>query len=151
MTATVETSAALRVTPITSRRGRANGLLSRPILVRRLAAARSVPVVLLVAPAGYGKTVLLSEWARFDDREFTWVSLRPSDDDPDHLGEILADLEPAGGSVLVFDGLHAIHSRESLALISDLIERADGGSQIVLASRTEPALRLAGLRAERKL
>jgi LuxR family transcriptional regulator, maltose regulon positive regulatory protein len=151
MTATVETLAALRVTPITSRRDRAAGLVSRPILVRRLAAARSVPVVLLVAPAGYGKTVLLSEWARYDDRRFNWVSLRPADGDPDHLRATLADLEPASGSVLVLDGLHAIHSRDSLALISDLLERAEDGSQVVLASRTEPALRLAGLRAERKL
>jgi LuxR family transcriptional regulator, maltose regulon positive regulatory protein len=151
MTATVETAAALRVTPITSRRERSDGLVSRPILVRRLAAARGVPVVLLVAPAGYGKTVLLSEWARVDDRDFSWVSLRPADDDPDHLRTTLAILEPARGSVLVLDGLHAIHSRDSLALISDLIERAEEGSQLVLASRTEPALRLAGLRAERKL
>ena len=39
------------------------GLVPRPRLVRRLVGARNVRVALLVAPAGYGKTTLLSEWA----------------------------------------------------------------------------------------
>src|SRR5436305_5763524 len=131
MTATVET-AALRVTPITSRRGSADGLVPRPILVRRLAAARSVPVVLLVAPAGYGKTVLLSEWARLDDRAFTWVALHPADDDPDHLRRTLEDAglaagEVPRGSVVVLDALQTIRSRDSMTVISDLLEDVESG------------------------
>src|SRR5947207_3196087 len=50
-----------------------NDLVSRPRLVRRLLSARGTPVVLLVAPAGYGKTTLISEWARRDSRSFDWV------------------------------------------------------------------------------
>src|SRR4051794_853289 len=51
------------------------GIVSRAHLVRRLAARRDVPLVAVVAPAGYGKTILLSEWARTDGRPCAWVSL----------------------------------------------------------------------------
>ena len=154
------------VTPITRRREDADGLIARPALVRRLAAARGVPVVLLVAPAGYGKTAVLSEWARRDGRRFAWAVARDADNDPEHLVQTLAgaladadlaeddsavppSLPP--GCVLVLDGLQAIHARDALAVITELIEDAEHGSQVVLASRSEPPLRLGGLRAERKL
>lgn len=162
MTATVE-SARLHpartsprgVTSIASRR-EAAGLIPRPRLVRRLAAARAVPVVLVVGPAGYGKTLLLDEWARIDGRRFVWVTAREADNDPDQLRRTLADAGVAAdglarGQVLVLDGLQAIHAREALAVVSDLIEGADAGSQVVLSSRSEPALRLGGLRAQRQL
>src|SRR5919204_4445609 len=154
------------VAPITSRRENGDGLIARPSLVRRLAAARGVPVILVVAPAGYGKTALLSEWARRDGRCFAWAVACEADNDPQHLvrtiAEALVDADLAdddsalpeslpAGCVVVLDGLQAIKARESLAVIAELIERADAGGQVVLASRSEPALRLGGLRAERKL
>ena len=42
----------------------------RTALVNRLRAARSYTVVTVVAPLGYGKTTLLSQWASRDDRPF---------------------------------------------------------------------------------
>jgi hypothetical protein len=39
------------------------GIVSRAALVDRLLASHRVPVVCVVAPAGYGKTTLLSQWA----------------------------------------------------------------------------------------
>src|SRR4051812_43644315 len=51
------------------------GLVARERLVARLAAARHAPLVLLVAPAGYGKTTTLAEWAEQDERPFAWVTL----------------------------------------------------------------------------
>ena len=39
------------------------GSVPRTALVNRLRAAGAFPVVLVVAPAGYGKTTLLSQWA----------------------------------------------------------------------------------------
>ena len=36
----------------------------------------------VVAPAGYGKTTLLAQWAEADPRPFAWVALDGGDDDP---------------------------------------------------------------------
>src|SRR3954454_18324240 len=47
----------------------------RTRLVRSLVAATGTPIVLIVAPAGYGKTTLVSEWAARDERPFARVSL----------------------------------------------------------------------------
>ena len=58
------------------------GVVPRPELLARLRAARAVPTVAVVAPAGYGKTTLLALWAEADDRPFAWVSLDPHDNDP---------------------------------------------------------------------
>ena len=58
------------------------GTVSRTALVNRLRAAGAFPLVLMVAPAGYGKTTLLSQWAARDVRPFAWVSIDEHDDDP---------------------------------------------------------------------
>ena len=59
-----------------------SGTVSRTALVNRLRAAGAFPLVLIVAPAGYGKTTLLSQWATRDVRPFAWVSVDECDDDP---------------------------------------------------------------------
>lgn len=45
-------------------------------LLRRLASADPADVVLLRAPAGYGKTTLLAQWAAADPRPCAWVAVR---------------------------------------------------------------------------
>jgi len=60
------------------------GIVSRAALVDRLLASRRVPVVCVVAPAGYGKTTLLSQWAEQRGRA-AWVSLDERDNDPEIL------------------------------------------------------------------
>jgi LuxR family transcriptional regulator, maltose regulon positive regulatory protein len=71
-------------------------LVPRPHLVGRLNAARGAPLVMLVAPAGYGKTALLAEWEAQDERPFTWVGLEAADNHPlqlvHTLGEALGDV-----------------------------------------------------------
>ena len=57
-------------------------LVRRPRLIGRLREARSAALVLLTAPAGYGKTTLLAEWAAEDDRPFVWVRPIDADNDP---------------------------------------------------------------------
>ena len=49
------------------------GLVARARLVRRLTEAYDVGLALLGAPAGYGKTTTLLEWAQHDERPFAWV------------------------------------------------------------------------------
>ena len=56
------------------------GTVPRPGLVNRLRAASDHRLVTLVAPAGYGKTTLLSQWVERDDRPLAWVSLDDGDD-----------------------------------------------------------------------
>lgn len=61
-------------------------LLTRPRLLRRLEAATE-PVVVLSAPAGAGKTVLLTEWSQglAARGECAWLSLDAYDNAPDRL------------------------------------------------------------------
>ena len=47
-------------------------------------------VVAVTAPAGYGKSTLLAEWAEAEDRAVAWVSLDRFDDDPAILLALLA-------------------------------------------------------------
>src|SRR6185436_12073087 len=66
------------------------GMVSRTALVNRLRAAGAFPLVLVVAPAGYGKTTLLSQWAARDVRPFAWVSVDEGDDDPVSILRLIA-------------------------------------------------------------
>jgi LuxR family transcriptional regulator, maltose regulon positive regulatory protein len=75
----------------------------RERLVRRLVDDRASPVALIVAPAGYGKTTVLCEWAACDGRPFAWVTLDAEDNDPRTLLSAIAlavdDVEPIGWEV----------------------------------------------------
>jgi LuxR family transcriptional regulator, maltose regulon positive regulatory protein len=57
------------------------GLVSRGELVGRLAGAGDCKLVLVCAPAGWGKTSVLSQWHSAEPGVFAWVSLDPGDDD----------------------------------------------------------------------
>jgi ATP/maltotriose-dependent transcriptional regulator MalT len=57
-------------------------LVPRPRLAQRLDEGRGRGLVLACAPAGYGKTVLLAEWARRGRRPVAWLSLDAGDNDP---------------------------------------------------------------------
>jgi LuxR family maltose regulon positive regulatory protein len=80
------------------------GTVSRTALVNRLRAAGAFPLVLVVAPAGYGKTTLLSQWANRDARPFAWVSMDECDNDPvaflRHVAAALDRVEPIPSSAL---------------------------------------------------
>src|SRR5437867_7251235 len=59
------------------------GLLARSMLLQRLLDERPRRLVLVAAPAGAGKTMLLADWAGADDRRrFAWLSLDRGDDSP---------------------------------------------------------------------
>jgi len=69
--------------------GRRPGSVSRAGLIRT-ARARGCRVVGVTAPAGYGKSTLLAEWAEMEDRPVGWVSLDRFDDDPAALLQVLS-------------------------------------------------------------
>jgi LuxR family maltose regulon positive regulatory protein len=85
----------------------------RPRLIERLGQGpgRAPGVTLIAAPAGFGKTTLVSEWVAHSQRLVAWLSLDEGDSDParflaylvaalqtiaPHIGEgLLADLQSA--------------------------------------------------------
>ena len=57
-------------------------LVSRPRLIERLNTGLHCKLTLISAPAGFGKTTLLSEWTAGCERPVAWVSLDIADNDP---------------------------------------------------------------------
>jgi LuxR family transcriptional regulator, maltose regulon positive regulatory protein len=153
------------------------GIVARPGLVNRLRAATAQQVVTLVAPAGYGKTTLLSQWAERDERAFAWVSLDERDDDPALLlryvaaalrrADVVEDVvlarsvglptlatglaRAARPVVLVLDNVHDLRSREAADVIATLAAHVPERSALVLAGRTLPELPVPRQRAAGRL
>lgn len=84
----------------------------------------SHPVIALVAPAGYGKTVLLTQYASRTDRPVAWLNLDTRDADPTVLLESLAHtLHNAG---MLSEGGAAVESGSALTRgVDQLLERID--------------------------
>ena len=62
---------------------RRQNIIRRDALLDRLMDDRERRITLVHAPAGYGKSTLLAQWAREDPiRRFGWVTLDDSDNDP---------------------------------------------------------------------
>ena len=61
--------------------------LQRPGLLHELAHTVSAKLVLVDAPAGFGKTTLVAQWrsSAIERRRFAWLSLDAGDDDPGRL------------------------------------------------------------------
>jgi LuxR family maltose regulon positive regulatory protein len=60
-------------------------VIRRPRLLERLSAGLSRNLTLLSAPAGFGKTTLLSDWLVASPRPVAWLSLDEGDTDPARL------------------------------------------------------------------
>jgi LuxR family maltose regulon positive regulatory protein len=56
-----------------------SNLVSRPRLIERLSAGQDKKITLIAAPAGFGKTTLLSDWIPQSPRCVTWLSLDEGD------------------------------------------------------------------------
>ena len=104
-------------------------LVDRPRLLKTLDSGRELPLTLLSAPAGYGKTTLLSHWVADRSIEAAWVSVSPELDDAltflTHLATALGLLSPGGftGSARLLKTAHASQV-EALgrAILNDLEE-----------------------------
>ena len=161
--------------------------LMRDALLARLDSAAGRRLVLVAAPAGYGKTTLLAGWcaARGGARPIAWMTLDEADNDPvvlwAHLIRSLRGVCPAlppsvmaesvGAAslldgvlprlvneladqppvTLVLDDFHRLSSGSARDSITWWLEHAPRGAQLVIASRSEPRLPLASLRAHGEL
>lgn len=56
--------------------------VSRPRLIQQLQSGLNKSLILVSAPAGYGKTTLVSAWLHEAGIPFAWISLDEGDDDP---------------------------------------------------------------------
>ncbi len=154
------------------------GLVRRTRLIHRLADTWAKPLVMLVAPPGYGKTTVLAQWVENDSRRTAWVTVDEADNDParilDHIWVALQDLGGPGdgprgtsvplgrltvsrlaeeirrrsATVLVLDDIHLLHRWPVPDLLVELATRLPPGSQLAVAGRSLPSLRLGRLRAE---
>ena len=169
------------------------GLVPRPRLSERLDRGTASKLMLVSAPAGFGKTTLLTEWlaagpaAPADERLAAWLSLDRGDNDPasfwtyviaalrtvaSGVGEsalallqaprpppietvltaLLNDLgATAGDIVLVLDDYHVIDARDVQDGMAFLLDHLPPQLHVVIASRADPALPLARLRARGEL
>ena len=161
------------------------GQVLRPRLTARLDEGLARGLVLVCGPAGYGKTVLLADWARRGEHPAAWLSLDAADNDParfwrhavaaldrarpgtgDRVAPLLGPPAPASfqglvtalinelaadQALLVLDDYHLISARQVHESLAFLVEHRPAGICVVLASRSDPPLPLARLRARGQL
>jgi LuxR family maltose regulon positive regulatory protein len=161
----------------------------RPRLVQRLneGLAAGNKLTLVSAPAGFGKTTLVSEWVAGCGRPAAWLSLDEGDSDPSRfLTYLIAALQTVGPGigegvltvlqspqppppestltallndvttipsdvVLVLDDYHVADAKPVDAALAFLVEHLPPQMHLVIATREDPALPLARLRARGQL
>ena len=75
-------------------------IVIRPRLIERLNAGLHSNLTLISAPAGFGKTTLVSEWVLGCERPTAWLSLDEGDNDPTRfLTYLIAALQTIGPKI----------------------------------------------------
>ena len=159
----------------------------RPRLIEQLNEGRQRKLTLISAPAGFGKTTLVSEWLAGCERQVAWLSLDEGDSEPvrfltylvaalqtimENIGEGLlgvlqSQMPPPTDSiltallneittvpddfVLVLDDYHVIDSKPVDKALTFLLEHLPPQMHLVIATREDPHLPLARLRARGQL
>ncbi len=161
----------------------------RPRLIERLneGLSASCKLTLISAPAGFGKTTLVSEWVAGCERPVAWLSLDEGDNDPTRfLTYLIAALQTIAANIgegvlgvlqspqpppiesiltallneittipdnfiLVLDDYHVIDSKPVDEALTFLLEHLPPQMHLVIATREDPHLPLARLRARGQL
>ena len=159
-------------------------LVHRGALLDALSAGRHRKLTLLSAPAGWGKSTLLAQWASgsAEDQRFGWLALDRSDNDPVwfwmYVVAALQKVSPGVGTravellamgadpvrvvlptllndldtitspmVLIVDDYHLVVNRAVHEQVALFIGQMPASLHVVLATRSDPMLPLARLRA----
>ncbi len=162
-------------------------VVCRPRLIERLNKGLHGKLTLLSAPAGFGKTTLVSEWLAACKRPFAWLSLDAGENDPARfltyliaavqtiapsigkgvvgmlhspqppstetlLTALLNDLTAISAPfVLVLDDYHVLDAQAVDQMLTSLVEHLPPQMHLVIATREDPQLPLARLRARDEL
>ena len=174
-------STKLSIPPLRSR------LIARPRLIQKLNQGFECGFVLVSAPAGYGKTTLLTAWLDQVDFTAAWLSLDEGDNDPArflaYLAAALRTINPSIGKnmeippqasplpaietlltplvndiaqhgepfCLVLDDFHVIQNQTVHQVIAFLVEHRPRPMHLAIATRADPPLALARLRARSEM
>lgn len=114
-------------------------------------------VCVVIAPAGHGKTNLLSAWAGVAELPVAWLSLTAADRHADHLtrglSAVLTELEEVtdGTAVVVIDDIHLAGEDAARTVLRPFIDNPPRGVRLILAGRGDPGIGLARLLASGEL
>ncbi len=162
-------------------------VVSRPRLLERMNEGLHRKLTLIAAPAGFGKTTLVSEWVAFIEQPTAWLSLDEGDNDPARfLAYLVAALQTIAANigegvldvlqfpqpppieailtallneitaipdnfVLVLDDYHVIDAKPVDMALTYLVEHLPPQMHLIIATREDPHLPLARLRARSHL
>jgi LuxR family transcriptional regulator, maltose regulon positive regulatory protein len=108
------------------------GFLARPRLLERLTEGTGGALTLVCAPAGFGKTSLLGDWARRSQRPVAWLSLDGGDSDPvrfwRYIAAALDELRPGVGQQVdaLLQGSLPPPETVLTVLVNELVEGPEG-------------------------
>ncbi len=162
-------------------------VVSRPLLIERLNEGLHGKLTLISAPAGFGKSTLLSQWIAASGRAVGWLSLDEGENDPlgflTYLVSAIQTIAASAGEgvlralqtsqpppleallaallndlagikepcVLVLDDYHMIEAPAVDQALTYFIEHLPPHLHLVIATREDPRLPLARLRARGQL
>ena len=106
----------------------------------------SSPVVLLQAPAGYGKSVLASQYAQ----RFPGVVLEPRASDPDALHNLIMTSSQGGRHLFVLEDLHRLSARQQ-QFLARLLQDAPKNIRFLLTSHSPLSVAFAPLMASGRM
>ena len=112
--------------------------VQRERLIKRLSPRIARKMVLISAPAGYGKTTLVSQWLHNYAEKFCWLSLDQYDNDPQRfweyfIGSISTSLVDFGKEAKHFLNSDSLHYDAAVtALINELSMRDDIGNSLTI-------------------
>lgn len=110
-----------------------SNIIAQPRLFKRLTKTLSPKLVLVSAPAGFGKSTIISNWVEQSGQPCSWLTLDPSDNDPARFWKyLLSALQNAGISPNA--GMLHMLDIENVTLATTLInELVDHSGPVIMA------------------